>query len=60
MSFEPMTCPACHGPMNRHAEKAVPPTTAEEAARADPAFGGILHELHACPRCGAEASRPGS
>jgi len=59
MSFEPMICPVCGATMNQHAEKAVPPTTAEEAARVDPAIGGLLCEVHACPRCGAEASRPG-
>jgi hypothetical protein len=44
--------------MNRHAEKVLPPLTAEEAARADRTLGGLVEEMHECPRCGRSAARP--
>ena len=52
-----MTCPSCGAEMNCHAEKLTDPTCAEEAARADPALGGIIEEIHACPECGTSESR---
>ncbi len=51
-------CPKCGSEMNHHADKVVHSTTAEEAKRVNLAFGGLLEELHACPACGAVASRP--
>ncbi|HZP41464.1 MAG TPA: hypothetical protein VFD84_08115 [Candidatus Binatia bacterium] len=59
MAEPPLICPHCRVPMNHHADKAVPPTTAEEAARVDPALGGVVHEVHTCPQCGAGGTRPG-
>jgi predicted RNA-binding Zn-ribbon protein involved in translation (DUF1610 family) len=53
----PMTCPECGVKMNHHAEKRVDPTTPEEAARMDPALGGIIEEMHTCPECGQVHSR---
>ena len=55
---EPMTCPSCGEAMNPHASKLVSPTSAEQAARADPELGGLTLEAHACPTCGVGASRP--
>lgn len=48
----PLLCPRCGNPMNRHAEKLVAPIDASDAAAVDPALGGILEEVYACPRCG--------
>jgi len=45
---EPMHCPACGARMNHHAEKIVYPNDAP---------AGLVEELHACPECGASASR---
>jgi hypothetical protein len=39
--------------MNRHAEKLV----YSDAARIDPALGGLIEETHACPGCGNVESR---
>jgi len=49
-----MICPECGIAMNHHAEKLVYPS---DATAADPALGGVVEELHACPECGASASR---
>lgn len=54
---EPMHCPACGAVMNRHADKLVAPVSEAERAAVDPALGGLVVEVHACPRCGATASR---
>jgi ribosomal protein S27AE len=50
----PMICPRCGVAMNHHAEKVVYPS---DATAAEPALGGVVEELHACPECGASASR---
>ncbi len=52
-----MICPRCGVEMNQHAEKMVYPTTPEMARRADPALGGVVEEMHTCPRCGGGAMR---
>lgn len=54
---EPMVCPRCGAEMNHHANKFADPRSAEEAARIDPALGGLLDEAHSCPACGAGALR---
>ncbi len=51
-----MICNKCNQEMNQHAEKLVDPTSPEEAARIDPALGGIVEEVHACPQCGHSGS----
>jgi ribosomal protein S27AE len=55
-----MICPRCGATMNHHAEKLVAPPTADDLARNDPVLGGVVEELHACPGCGAVASRRAS
>jgi hypothetical protein len=55
-----MICEPCRQEMNFHAEKLVDPTSAEEAARVDPALGALVEEMHTCPDCGSSASRHGS
>ena len=57
MPVTPMRCPECDIEMNHHAEKLVDPVSAEEAARVDPALGGLIEEVYACPECGKAASR---
>jgi ribosomal protein S27AE len=53
-----MTCPACGAEMNHHAEKLVYSTGPDQASSADPHLGGVIEELHTCPRCGTSVSRP--
>ena len=53
MPVTPMQCPKCGATMNRHAEKVV----YGGSGRRDPELGGVLEEMHACPRCGYVASR---
>ena len=53
----PMTCDGCGARMNAHAEKPVVPLGPAEAVGADPAFDGIIEEIHQCPRCGRVQSR---
>ena len=55
-----MICPTCGIEMNHHAEKLVLPSGPQEASAADPILGGMIEEIHTCPRCGAEASRGGT
>jgi hypothetical protein len=43
--------------MNPHAEKAVVPVTDDEAATIDRAIGGVVEEIHQCPRCANVQSR---
>lgn len=51
-----MICQQCGITMNRHAAKIVEPRTGEEAQCADPALGGVVEHVHACPGCGKIAS----
>ena len=52
-----MICKHCGDPMNHHADKLVDPINAQEAARMDPAMGGIIEEMHYCAQCGLGDSR---
>ena len=52
-----MVCPECGVEMNQHAEKLVDPRNAQEAARVDPALGGLIDEMHSCPKCGKVETR---
>ena len=68
-----MTCPRCGAKMNHHCDKFVygggslphnaseidasePDATEPDATEIEPLFGGLI-EFHACPNCGAAASR---
>ena len=53
--MEPMLCPSCGAKMNHHAEKLLLPTGPADVV--DPVLGGVVEEVHACPACGAMASR---
>ena len=52
-----MTCPKCGGAMNHHADKVVYSAIVEELHVPLDVFGGIVHETHACPACGAIETR---
>jgi ribosomal protein S27AE len=52
-----MRCPKCGGEMNHHADKLVAPTDPRAAALLDPDLGGVIREMHGCPRCGAAEER---
>jgi ribosomal protein S27AE len=54
----PMICPSCGIAMNRHAEKLVLVSAGDDGVP-DTGLDGIVEELHACPGCGAGASRRG-
>jgi hypothetical protein len=43
--------------MNHHADKLVEAIDGEGAAQRDEVLGGLLCEMHACPRCGNVESR---
>jgi ribosomal protein S27AE len=43
-----MTCPVCGNPMNHHADK----LDYSESVPAGSGLGGIVKEVHTCPRCG--------
>jgi ribosomal protein S27AE len=57
LSSEKMTCPKCGFEMNHHADKLLR-CPDSQAGRVDEHLGGFLEEFHACPNCGAIASRP--
>ena len=52
-----MKCPKCGADMNFHAEKIVYGQSTDSAESEADRFNGSLQEFHACPRCGAAASR---
>jgi predicted RNA-binding Zn-ribbon protein involved in translation (DUF1610 family) len=54
-----LKCPKCGAEMNHHADKLVEPITREDVADVDPALGGVIEEMHGCPRCGNVESRRG-
>ncbi len=57
LSSEKMTCPRCGFKMNHHSDKLVRASDSQFAPM-DEYLGGFLVEFHACPNCGAVASRP--
>lgn len=50
-----MICPKCGSDMNHHAVKI--DYGMDDAALIDKAFGGILEEVHTCPKCGTTELR---
>jgi len=52
-----MQCPKCGAEMNCHAEKVVYGVSTGGAEGEGDWFNASLQEFHACPRCGAAASR---
>ena len=55
---ERVNCPCCGAVMNYHADKALYFDESNDTRSADSATGGFIQEIHACPSCGASASRP--
>ena len=57
MAESKMICPGCGAEMNHHAEK-IDYTAAFDAEGAvDEETGGILEEIHTCPKCGDTETR---
>jgi NAD(P)H-dependent FMN reductase/predicted RNA-binding Zn-ribbon protein involved in translation (DUF1610 family) len=54
----PMSCPSCGSPMNQHATKVDFAAGHQLPARVDPAFAGVVQEVHQCPGCGNVELRP--
>jgi hypothetical protein len=54
MATHQLTCAECGTVMNLHAVKVVYDGSSSD----DPDLGGTLVEWHACPACGAAATRP--
>ena len=54
---EKMICPRCGAEMNHHSDKIVYFSDLEEAVSSDSTVRGHIEEFHACPNCGAGASR---
>jgi hypothetical protein len=50
-------CPNCQVEMNFHAVKIDYTSAMDKSKPIDRAFGGILEEFHACPKCGTTATR---
>ena len=50
-----MICPDCGAEMNHHAMKI--DYSVDDPAPIDPAFGGVVQEVHTCPACGYVALR---
>src|SRR6478672_6276028 len=53
MQRSKMICPRCRAEMNYHAEKLIDPVKPEDSKHVNPALGGVVKEMHACPKCGA-------
>jgi predicted RNA-binding Zn-ribbon protein involved in translation (DUF1610 family) len=47
-----MRCPKCGAEMNHHANKVDYAAGARQPDAVDPAFRGVLQEVHQCPGCG--------
>lgn len=60
MAKERLKCPVCGVEMNNHAEKISYETSPEGGHETDPDFGGILQEVHTCPKCGGVEVTQGS
>ena len=56
-AHQKILCPECDLEMNHHAEKLVDPVTRAEAERLDPALGGVVKDIYACPECGRQEAR---
>jgi ribosomal protein S27AE len=46
-------CANCNVPMNQHAEKLV---YVSDDTYPDPVLGGVIQEMHTCPKCGGSAT----
>ncbi len=57
MASTKMKCPKCGADMNFHAQKIVHGLTSDSAESEEDSSNTALLEFHACPNCGAAASR---
>ncbi len=57
MSAPKMACPACGALMNHHADKVDYGASLGDPTAMDGDFGGVLQEIHYCPKCGETAVR---
>lgn len=57
MSAQKMACPACGVLMNHHADKMDYGASLDDLGGLDRDFGGVLQEIHYCPKCGETAVR---
>jgi predicted RNA-binding Zn-ribbon protein involved in translation (DUF1610 family) len=55
-----MICPQCGVEMNYHAEKLDYTAALTEPHAIDPDLGGVLEEVHTCPKCGNTGTRRAS
>jgi hypothetical protein len=56
-THDPMICPRCKIPMNRHGELPCAPRDAAEARAAESGLGVIVEQAHTCPSCGRNLAR---
>jgi len=52
-----MICPACGVEMNYHADKIDYTAALTHPDKMDPDLGGMLEEVHTCPKCGGTEVR---
>ena len=52
-----MICPKCGAEMNHHADKLIEAVQPEDFKYVNRSLGGVVEEMHACPKCGAVESR---
>jgi len=57
MQKNKMICPKCGAEMNHHADKLVDPIKPDDIKHVNPSLGGVVTEMHCCPKCGAVESR---
>jgi ribosomal protein S27AE len=55
MSATKMACPACGTLMNHHADKVDYEISLDDSSALNMEFGGVLQEIHYCPKCGETA-----
>jgi hypothetical protein len=53
-------CTACGVEMNYHADKLDSTSTLTKPGKVDPDLGGVIEEVHACPKCGETKTREAS
>lgn len=57
MANQKLKCPGCGAEMNHHAEKIDYSTALGDPRSMDPDLGGVIEEVHTCPKCGAVETR---
>ena len=57
MPKQKVKCPACGAEMNHHAEKIDYTAALADPNAMDPELGGVMEEVHTCPKCGDVETR---